>query len=266
MGSAGEGDGRLAGPAAAADAAPRLRADARRNRDQLLAAARDVFVEQGPAAPLEEVAQRAGVGIGTLYRRFPDRRALLRAVALDTLGRVAQEGRLALAGEPGAFRALARYMHRALDLRVGAVMPALVGQLPPGDEALLRARDEAAAPVRALIDAARAEGTLRPDVDFADIGLLTARLSQPLPGPFPRAVADGLAHRHLAVLLDGLRGDRDRPADPLPGPALTLGDLRALAPAPDPGGTPLQHDSSPDPTPGNLRNWPGDDRPDPDDA
>ena len=88
--------------------------------------------------------------------------------------------------------------------------------------------------LQALIDAARAEGTLRPDVDFGDIGLLIGRLSQPLPVPFPRAVADGLAHRHLALLLDGLRGDRDRPADPLPGPALTLGELRALLPAPDP--------------------------------
>src|SRR5437763_15402999 len=160
MGSAGEGDGRSVGPAAAADAAPHLRADARRNRDQLLAAARDGFVEQGPAAPLEEVAQRAGVGIGTLYRRFPDRRALLRAVALDTLGPVAQEGRLALAEEPGAFRALARYMHRALDLLVRALMPALVGQLPPGDEALLRARHAAPAPARAPTHAPAAEGTL----------------------------------------------------------------------------------------------------------
>src|SRR6266566_9649705 len=85
--------------------APRMRADARRNRDQILIAARDIFADHGPGAPLEEIARRAGVGIGTLYRRFPDRQSLLRAVALDTLGRVAQEGRLALAEEPGAFRA-----------------------------------------------------------------------------------------------------------------------------------------------------------------
>src|SRR5215211_3809304 len=142
---------------ASAGTVPVLRADARRNRDRILVAARDVFVEQGPDAPLDEIAARAGVGIATLYRRFPDRRALQRAVALDVLGRVAEEGRLALAEEPGAFPALARYMHRALDLRVGAVMPALVGQLLPEDEALLRARDEAVAPTRALIDAARAE-------------------------------------------------------------------------------------------------------------
>ena len=210
--------------------APRLRADARRNRDQLLQAAREVFVEHGPDAPLEEVARRAGVGIATLYRRFPDRQALQRAVALDVLGHVAQEAHLARAEEPDVYEALARYMHRALDLRVGAVMPALIGQLSLEDGELLRARDEAATPVRALIDAAQAAGTLRPDVVFGDIGLLIARLCQPLPGPFPRAMADSLAHRHLALLLDGLRGNGDHPGDALPGPALTLADLQALPP------------------------------------
>src|SRR5215212_5985019 len=129
--------------AALPDGSPRLRADARRNRDQLLQAARDVFVEHGPGAPLEEVARRAGVGIGTLYRRFPDRQALQRAVALDTLGRVTQEAHQALAEEPDSFRALARYMHRAVDLRVGAIMPRLMAQLSLEDGRLLQARDEA---------------------------------------------------------------------------------------------------------------------------
>jgi AcrR family transcriptional regulator len=216
--------------AALPDGSPRLRADARRNRDQLLQAARDVFVEHGPGAPLEDVARRAGVGIGTLYRRFPDRQALQRAVALDTLERVTREAHLALAEETDPFRALARYMHRALDLRVGAVMPVLAGQLLPGDHELLRARDEAAEPVKALVAAAQADGTLRPDVEFGDIGLLIARLCQPLPGPFPPEVADNLAHRHLALLLDGLRTVPDRSPGDLPGPALTLGDLQAMAP------------------------------------
>jgi AcrR family transcriptional regulator len=227
--------------AAQSSSTPRLRADARRNRDQLLQAARDVFVEHGPSAPLEEVARRAGVGIATLYRRFPDRQALQRAVALDVLARVAQEADHALAEEPDAFRALARYMHRALHLRVGAVMPVLMSELSLTDEALLRARDVAAVPVQAMIAAAQAAGTLRPDVDFGDIGLLIARLCQPLPAPFPRTVADALAHRHLALLLDGLRGAPDRPAATLSGPALTLGDLQALAPAEN-GPPPPAHD------------------------
>ena len=66
-----------------------LRADARSNRDRLLLAARDAFVDLGPDAPLDEVARRAGVGIATLYRRFPDPAALMQAVALDILTRIA---------------------------------------------------------------------------------------------------------------------------------------------------------------------------------
>src|SRR2546425_11354594 len=98
----------------------RMRADARRNRHQLLIAARDVFAERGAGAPLEEIARRAGVGIATLYRRFPERESLMRAVVLDALDRVAQEAEHALAEEPDAFEALARYMHRALELRIAA--------------------------------------------------------------------------------------------------------------------------------------------------
>src|SRR5690349_15235935 len=126
--------------ATSARGAARLRADARRNRAQILAAARDVFAEQGAGAPLDEVARRAGVGIATLYRRFPDRQSLIGAVALDILGAIAHEARRALAEEPDAFRALARYMHRAIDLRVAAVMPTVVGWTAADDEALARAR------------------------------------------------------------------------------------------------------------------------------
>src|SRR6266851_2947915 len=95
-----------------------LRADARRNRAHVLAAARDVFVEHGADAPLDEVAHRAGVGIATLYRRFPDRATLLRAVALDVLARTAAEACAAETEEADPFDALGRYMHRALDLRI----------------------------------------------------------------------------------------------------------------------------------------------------
>src|ERR687885_1855835 len=87
----------------------RLRADARRNREHVLAAARDVFVEHGPAAPLDEIARRAGVGIATLYRRFPDRNALIRAVVIDVLTAVGAEARRGLSGETDGFRPLARY-------------------------------------------------------------------------------------------------------------------------------------------------------------
>src|SRR3989442_2506526 len=182
-----------------------MRADARRNRDQLLIAARDVFVERGAGAPLEEIARRAGVGIATLYRRFPERESLMRAVVLDALDRVAQEAEHALAEEPDAFEALARYMHRALELRIAAVIPALLGEIPMHDEEILRARTAGSSPVEEMIRAAQAEGTLRPDVAFGDIGLMIVRLSRPLPGFFPQPLEAELAHRRLDLVIDGLR-------------------------------------------------------------
>jgi AcrR family transcriptional regulator len=201
-----------------------LRADARRNRERVLFAARDVFVELGPDAPLDEVARRAGVGIATLYRRFPDRQALQRAVALDLLGRTAEALQAAEVEVADPFGALAAYMHAALRLRISAVMPALVGHISFDDQELQRARDVTSSGQQRLIDAAHASGQLRGDVTFADIGLLLVRLSRPLPGEFPRSLDALLAHRHLELVLAGLAsspGLRE-----LPGPGLSLEELQ----------------------------------------
>src|SRR5438552_10199141 len=154
-----------------------LRADARRNREQLLAAARDVFVELGADAPLDEVARRAGVGIATLYRRFPDRVALQRAVALDVMAQAADAARRAEAEESDAWLALGRYMHGALGLRISAVMPALLGSISFDADEFVAAREAATAPVLRIIAAGQAAGQLRADIAFGDIGLLLVRLS-----------------------------------------------------------------------------------------
>ncbi|MFL6138762.1 MAG: TetR/AcrR family transcriptional regulator [Frankiaceae bacterium] len=209
------------------DGARRLRADARRNQEQVLAAARDVFVERGPGAALEEVARRAGVGIATLYRRFPDREALLRAVVLDALGRTREAAERALAEETSAFDALVRYMHEALDLRISAVIPLVLDRLDLEDAELRPAREASARAVEAIVDAAHEEAGLPADVTFGDIGLLLVRLARPLPGPIPAELGDQLAHRHLDLLIEGLRALRDRPGGELTGPALSRADLRA---------------------------------------
>ena len=210
-----------------------MRADAQRNRERIMAAARDVFVEQGPDAPLDAIAASADVGIATLYRRFPDRQALIRAIVIDVLGRSGEEARQALDEEPEAFQALARYLHRALDLRISAVMPALLDHIPPDDDEIAVIRTRSWGLVQQLVDQAHAAGTLRPDVTFLDVGQLLVRLARPLPGPVPRDLDNQLAHRHLELVLDGLRGDRAESITPLPGPALTLADLRAAADAGD---------------------------------
>lgn len=203
-----------------------MRADAQRNRERILAAACDVFVEQGPDAPLDAIATAADVGIATLYRRFPDRQALIRAIVLDVLVRSGEAAHQALDEEAESFQALARYLHRALDLRVSAVMPALLGHIPPDDAEIAAARGHSWGLFQQLVDQAHAAGTLRPDVTFLDVGQLLVRLARPLPGPVPRDLDNQLAHRHLELVLDGLRGERAASITPLPGPALTLADLR----------------------------------------
>ncbi|MFD0690661.1 TetR/AcrR family transcriptional regulator [Actinomadura fibrosa] len=221
-----------------------LRADARDNRERIMAAARDAFVAQGPGAPLEEIARRAGTGIATLYRRFPDRRALIRAVVVDALHRTAEAAREALAAEPDdPFAAVVRYMHAALDIRTGAVIPALLEEIPFEDEELTAAREDGAAALQEMIDRAHRAGSLRPDVTFGDIGLLVVRLSRPLPGSFSPELNGRLGHRHLDLLVNGLR-PAPHGAAGIEGPALGLDDLQAMSPArrpaPDddgPGGT-----------------------------
>ncbi|MFA1537594.1 TetR/AcrR family transcriptional regulator [Actinomadura monticuli] len=204
-----------------------LRADARDNRRRILAAAGEVFVEQGPGAPLEEISKRAGTGIATLYRRFPDREALTRAVALDALERTTDEVKRARDEEPTAFAALVRYMHRVLDIRIGAVFPVLLEEIPFEDEEIAAVRADGVTVMQDLVAKAQSDGDLRPDVTHGDVGMMLVRLSRPLPGPLPREMGEELAHRHLDLLIDGLRTAAARPGE-LGGPALTFGDLDSM--------------------------------------
>ena len=201
-----------------------MRADARRNQEQLLAAARDLVAERGPAVPLEEVAKAAGVGIATLYRRFPTRDALLRAVVLDALTRTRAAAEHAASVE-GPFDALATYLRVALELRVSAVMPQVLDLIDPDDTEVAEAREASAQAVVALVHAAHEGGQLPADVTFADVGMMLVRIARPLPGPMPADLKDELARRHLELFIRGLRG----PAEgDLTGPALSREDLAAL--------------------------------------
>jgi AcrR family transcriptional regulator len=201
-----------------------MRADAQRSRRLLLDAACGLFVEVGIRVPLEMVARRAGVGIATLYRHFPHRAALVEAVAVDVMSRTGVEARAALAEESDGFAALRRYMHRALDVCAPAIMPILDDEArgAPEVKALL---DSTAAAQAELLASAQRQGSLRPGVTFADIGLALARFSRPIGHRFDPALEATVAHRHLDVFIDGLRHDV---GPPLTGPTLTLPDLRAM--------------------------------------
>jgi AcrR family transcriptional regulator len=199
------------------------RADGRRNREVLLSRAADLIAEQGPAVPLDEIARAAGVGNATLYRHFPDRKALLHAIARHVIGRAAQVAERALTEEADSYRALARYLREVVGLQVAWVMPAIAAALDRDDDDLAALRARSVTAVAKLIANAQRDGVIRPDVTFGDLGLLVIRLARPLPLGHDRAVQDAATQRHLAILLAGLR-----PAcEPLPGRGLTLADLRA---------------------------------------
>lgn len=202
-----------------------MRADARRNLEQLLLAARDLVADSGAGVPLEEVAARAGVGIGTLYRRFPDRTSLLKAVVLDALERTRAAAERAGEEHDDAFDALAAYLRAALELRVSAVIPMVLDVLDLEEADLGAARGGSARAFEALVDAAHASGDLPKDVTFADIGMMLVRIARPLPGPLPPELKHSLARRHLELFLRGLR----TPGGPLEGPALSRAELADLA-------------------------------------
>ncbi|MFD9409053.1 TetR/AcrR family transcriptional regulator [Streptomyces sp. NPDC059989] len=211
-------------PAQSADckAVPRPRADAVRNRERILTAAREILVEFGSGAPFDEIARRAGIGNATLYRHFPDRRTLVHEVALFVMGRVTASAEAALAEEPDAFAALCRFTHTAADERIGALCPMLTDDFDREHPELLAASEALGVAVETLLAAGQDAGLVRTDIGAGDLTIALSQLSRPLPGTgcFD---ADRFAHRHLQLFLDGLRA----PArSELPGTAATLDDLR----------------------------------------
>lgn len=202
----------------------RLRADARRNRDQLIAAAKLVFLELGPDAPLEEIARRAGVGIGTLYRRFPDREALIGAVARENFAGVLDMARAAVAEEGTRWDALVRMLTHSRDLRLSvrlALLSPRSWQAVHADPQTSRFRAEMLEVLDELVRGAQEEGTLRPDVGTGDVVALVSMLLRKMPVT-PDDLADTIMDRALVVILDGLRAE---PGLPLPGRPMAVRDL-----------------------------------------
>lgn len=211
---------------------PKLRADAVRNRERIIAAAREVLVEYGADVPLDEIARRAGLGNATIYRHFADRRELIHHVTLSVMARTADQAEDARAEEPDAFQALRRFVHAAADERIGALCPLLSDGIDRDHPDQVAARDRLASGIEALMTAARDTGQLRSDIDVGDLLVALTQLTRPLPGwHSPQAELeegclldfDRFVHRHLQLFLDGLMA----PArSELAGSAATLEDLR----------------------------------------
>jgi AcrR family transcriptional regulator len=174
------------------------RADARRNFDRLVAAARAVFTEDSTSAPLEVVAERAGVGIGTLYRHFPTRQALLEAVYVDeveAIARAADE-----LSELPPWQALSQWLHRYLGFAATkrVLNEALVEEAPDSN-VLGSCRTAIIGAATALVERAQTAGVVRADTEAIDVIRMVAAIAL-LP-----AMETGEQRRLLDLTLDGLR-------------------------------------------------------------
>jgi AcrR family transcriptional regulator len=194
-----------AGPSAPERAPRRLRADAQRNVDSLLEAAKAVFATSGVDAPAKEIADLAGVGVGTLYRHFPQRSDLVKAVLQREIDACADAGpALAAAHEPGT--ALAKWLHRYTEFV--ATKRGLATALHSGDpafDALPGYFYQRLGPaLGSLLEAAAANGEIRAGISAKDLLHAVAHLCQPVPG-------EGVAYsrRMVALLVDGLRYGAD---------------------------------------------------------
>jgi AcrR family transcriptional regulator len=194
------------GPDASGRAPRRLRADAQRNVDSLLEAAKAVFGTSGVDAPAKEIADLAGVGVGTLYRHFPQRSDLVKAVLQREIDACADAApALAAVHEPGA--ALANWLDRYTEFL--ATKRGLAAALHSGDPAFdalpgyFYQRLEPA--LGSLLGAAAAIGEIRADISASDLLSAVALLCRPVSD-------EGIAYsrRMVALLIDGLR----YPAEP----------------------------------------------------
>lgn len=179
------------------------RADARRNYDKLIAAARDAFTEDGPAASLEDISRRAEVGIGTLYRHFPNRQALLEAVYVEEVQAMCDSAAELADLEP--WDALAAWLRRFVGY--ATTKRALAEELLAyqDSEVFSSCRTAISAAGEPLLERAQQAGVARGDTNFTDVGRMVAGIAV-IRGADPEQI-----DRIFELALDGLRYQPARP-------------------------------------------------------
>jgi AcrR family transcriptional regulator len=188
------------------------RAQAARNDERILEAAREVFIAN-PSAPIADVAKRAGVGISALYRRYASKEDLLRALCADGLRRYISAAEAAAADEADAWEAFATFMRSVVAADAASLTQKLAGSFEPTED-LYRAAAYAGELNVRVFERAQQAGAIRSDADVNDLGLIFEQLASIRLGDRERTQA--LRRRYLALALDGLRAQAH---DPLPGPA-----------------------------------------------
>jgi AcrR family transcriptional regulator len=187
-----------------------LRRDAQRNRDAILAAARQVFCDHGLEAPLEEIARRAGVGIGTLYRRFPSRVELLDAVLAVTVQVHVDAAEQALAMDD-PWDGFAYYLEETSRLQAAnRGLNDAMGMRFPRAATVEAVKARLFDLVFQLVDRAQQSGQLRADLTLEDLALVTWANTRILQAGSAAGAPDAW-RRHLGFLLDGFRADRAHP-------------------------------------------------------
>jgi AcrR family transcriptional regulator len=187
------------------------RAEAARNDGLILEAAREVFVAD-PKAPISAVSERAGVGIGALYRRYGSKEDLLRRLCADGLGIYIAAVEEALADEGDPWKAFTDFMSRVVDADTHSLTLRLAGTFTPTEDLYRDSQRAQELNVR-LFERTRAAGAIRPDVEVDDIALLLEQLAAVRVRDEVRT--QQLRHRYLALLLDAIH----TPAESrLPGP------------------------------------------------
>jgi AcrR family transcriptional regulator len=183
------------------------RADARRNRDQVLAVAREMLSADGSSVSFDEIARRAGVGVGTVYRHFPTRSALFEAVILGRIEKFTEQARMASAACVAPEETFRGYFAHLVD--AAALNQALCEALDDGSGTAMAVPDQLwrdfMRSFETLLSQAKNAGAVRPDVDIADvldlvIGAATAER---------RARLRSTPNQLIAVVLDGLRVQSD---------------------------------------------------------
>jgi AcrR family transcriptional regulator len=195
-----------------------LRADARQNIEQILQVAKTVFADLGYQVSIEEVARRSGLGMGTIYRHFPNKSALVERVAIDAMRESLAEVEHAVTREPGAWDAFTRVMRHMVRLRSSQLFPVSRGRATePGPE-LAGIRTALLAALEDLVVLTQNSGALRDDVNAFDLVLMLNSIPPRIPDAADGSPMADLADRHIGVLLDGLRSPgREVLSQPAPG-------------------------------------------------
>jgi AcrR family transcriptional regulator len=194
-----------------------LRADAARNRQRVLKAASEVFTERGLDVSLDEVARHAGVGVGTVYRRFGTKEDLVEALFVDRIEAVAALAEDA-AKAPDPWSGLACFLEEAAEMLAGdSGLRQLLKFATYGGDKVWYARQRNAPVVTRLVERVQAAGQLRSDLRPTDIPFILFMLAEA--AQFARQVSPEIWRRYLTLVLDGLRPERAG-VTPLPVSAL----------------------------------------------